>query len=314
MAGTRRAFSVAMMVCALAAGALLQAGQTGQSGLPSQFPLSNTVRERGSSITGALEGWYFNKDGSVSILVGYFNRNTKQEFDIPVGPNNHIDPGGPDLGQPTHFGPGRQYGIFSIKVPKDFGQKKLSWTLTANGQTNVITLHTKAEYVVEPYEDAASKNTPPKMVFQPGGTIFTGPPSGLAATYTTTVSAPLTLTTWVTDEGPKVNVPEPSAARGRGRGRAGAADAGGRGAAGRGFTPPGLSVTWSLFRGPSAVTFDNAKPTVDKEHDGKATAVATFAAPGDYILRLQANDTTGEGGGGFQCCWSNVHVGVTVKP
>ena len=80
------------------------------------------------------------------------------------------------------------------------------------------------------------------------------------------------------------------------------------------FTPPGLGITWSLYRGPAAVTFDNAKPAIDKEHDGKATAAATFTAPGDYILRLQANDTTGDGGGGFQCCWSNVHVGVTVKP
>jgi hypothetical protein len=295
-----------MMACALAAGVLLRADQQGQSGLPSQFPLSNTVRERGSSITGAFEGWYYNKDGSVGLLVGYFNRNTKQEFDIPVGPNNHIDPGGPDMGQPTHFAPGRAYGIFTIKVPKDFGTKKLAWTLTANGQTNVITLHTKAEYVVEPYEDAASKNTPPKLVFQPNGPIFTGPPIAIAATYTTTLQEPLTLTTWVTDEGPKVNVPEPNPARGRGR--AGAAGGG------RGFTPPGLAITWSLFRGPAAVKFDNAKPTIDKDNGGKATAVATFTAPGEYILRLQGNDSSGDGGGGFQCCWTNAHVAVTVKP
>jgi hypothetical protein len=41
---------------------------------------------------------------------------------------------------------------------------------------------------------------------------------------------------------------------------------------------------------------------------------ATFGAPGEYILRLEANDSTGVGGGGFQCCWTNVQVGVTVKP
>jgi len=39
---------------------------------------------------------------------------------------------------------------------------------------------------------------------------------------------------------------------------------------------------------------------------------ATFTAPGDYILRAQANDVSGEGGGGFQCCWTNAHVKVTV--
>jgi hypothetical protein len=36
--------------------------------------------------------------------------------------------------------------------------------------------------------------------------------------------------------------------------------------------------------------------------------------PGEYILRGQSNDASGDGGGGFQCCWTNVHVKVTVTP
>ena len=35
--------------------------------------------------------------------------------------------------------------------------------------------------------------------------------------------------------------------------------------------------------------------------------------PGDYTLRLQVNDISGNGGGGSQCCWTNAHVKVTVK-
>jgi hypothetical protein len=50
------------------------------------------------------------------------------------------------------------------------------------------------------------------------------------------------------------------------------------------------------------------------EADGKATTTAHFGQPGEYILRLQANNSTGDGGGGFQCCWTNVHVKVTVSP
>ncbi len=76
----------------------------------------------GTSITGAYEGWYDNPDGTHTFLVGYYNRNIKQAMDIPIGPNNHIDPGGPDMGQPTHFLPGRQTGVFSITVPKSFAQ------------------------------------------------------------------------------------------------------------------------------------------------------------------------------------------------
>ena len=100
----------------------------------------------------------------------------------------------------------RQWGVFSIKVPADFGTKKLTWTLVANGQTNIITLHTHRDWVLEPFEDVASKNTPPVIRFQPDGPSFTGPPSGIAATLTATLPAPLTLTAWVTDEPPKLNV------------------------------------------------------------------------------------------------------------
>src|SRR3954454_15233091 len=224
-----RQIAIAALFAACAAGGtIVRAGQPpapqGIGQTPSSLPLTASVRERGSSVTPAFEGWYYDKDGSTRLLVGYFNRNTKQEFDIPVGPNNRIEPGGPDMGQPTHFGTGRGWGVFSIPLPKDFGDKKLTWTIVANGFTNAITLHTKADYVVEPYEDAASKNTPPKLKFKENGDIFTGAPKGIAEKYSANVGPPLAITVWATDEGPKINVPEPS--RGRGRGGAGAAAAG----------------------------------------------------------------------------------------
>ena len=288
------------MICAVAGASLVHAGQQGQA--PTSFPLSNTIRPTGQSVTAAYEGWFYNKDGTISLLIGYFNRNTKQEMDVPVGPNNRIEPGGPDQGQPTHFLPGRQFGVFAIKVPKDFGGKQFTWTLVANGQTNVIPMHVKPDWVVEPFEDAGSKNTPPVLRFQPDGKALTGPPAGTAATYTTTMPDPMTLTTWVTDEPPKLNV-VPNPQRGRGRG-----------AAGTPTPPPPLSITWSKYRGSGQVTFAAAKPPIDKADGGKATTTVTFSEPGEYILRVQANDQSGDGGGGFQCCWSNAHVAVTVKP
>ncbi|MBI3403757.1 MAG: hypothetical protein HY048_20280 [Acidobacteria bacterium] len=301
----RHSVAVVAITLALAAGVFEHAGAQAQGQgqtTPSGLPLSLGLREKGSSLTPAFEGWYHNKDGSVSVLVGYLNRNTKQEFDIPVGPNNRLEPGGPDQGQPTHFQPGRQWGVFSVKLPKDFGDKKLTWTLTANGFTNSITLHTKPEYIIEPYEDAASKNTPPVIKFEANGKTFTGPPSGIAATYTAGVNAPLTLEAWVTDEPAKLNVQTFP-----------------------GFTPPQPAVKWSVFRGPAAgstvsaasaastVKFDPVSPKIAAAA-GEISTTVTFLAAGDYILRLQANDSTGEGGGGFQCCWTNAHVKVTVKP
>jgi hypothetical protein len=317
----RQFASVGLLLSCAAGGTLLGAQQPGVGQTPSSLPLTAPIRERGSSVTPAFEGWYFDKDGSQRVMVGYFNRNTKQEFDIPAGPNNRIEPGPADQGQPTHFNSGRQWGVFTIKLPKDFGTKKLSWTIVANGFTNTITLHTNADYIVEPFEDAANKNTPPKLKFQASGPLFTGPPQVIAEKYTGTVGVPLPLTVWISDEGPKINVPEPSS-RGRGRGRAGAAGATGatgapgapaRGAAPEGFTPPPpMALTWTKFRGPGDVKFDNNKPTIDRDADGKAVTNATFSAPGDYVLRVEGNDNTGPGGGGFQCCWSNAHISVTV--
>ncbi len=55
-----------------------------------------------------------------------------------------------------------------------------------------------------------------------------------------------------------------------------------------------------------------SSPKIDIAAGGKATTTATFSAPGEYIIRAQVNDRTGDGGGGFQCCWTNAHVKVTV--
>ena len=294
MLSRRIAFGLVAASVAVAS-VLVRAGQQGSSQTPSPLPLSNAVRERGSSVIGAYDGWYAEKDGSFRMLVGYFNRNTVTELDIPIGPNNRIEPGGPDQGQPTHFLTARQFGVFTVRVPKDFGDKKLTWTIVANGLTNTITMHLKKDWVIEPFLDAASKNTPPVLKFQPDGMTFTGPPVSTAAKYAATVGEPLTLTSWASDEGPKLNV---ETGTGRGRGGAG------------GFSP--LVESWSKFRGPGEVKFAQARPTLDRQNGGKAETTATFSAPGDYVLRLQANDSSGDGGGGFQCCWTNAHVGVTV--
>ncbi len=104
---------------------------------PNQLPLQlEPLGESGEAIYPAFEGWGPHKDGTDVLLLGYFNRNKDQVLDIPIGPNNRIEPGGPDQGQPTHFELGaRTTACSRFRVPKDFGTKKLTWTLVANGQT-----------------------------------------------------------------------------------------------------------------------------------------------------------------------------------
>src|SRR5687767_11820554 len=72
---------------------------------------------RGESVSPAYEGWWPNDDGSFTMFFGYMNSNWEQEFDVPIGAANAIEPGGPDQGQPTHFYPRRNPFLFTIRVP-----------------------------------------------------------------------------------------------------------------------------------------------------------------------------------------------------
>ena len=112
---------------------------------PAGGVLAEPVTNSGGPIYATFEGWGPLKDGTNALLLGYFNRNRTQAVDIPIGPDNSIEPGGPDYGQPTHFLTGRQYGMFAITVPKDFGNKKLTWTINANGHKTAVTFWMMAQ-------------------------------------------------------------------------------------------------------------------------------------------------------------------------
>jgi hypothetical protein len=353
------------------------------TGAQSRLPLE-PLGVRGEAIWPAFEGWGPDKnDGTSLILIGYNNRNTDQEIDVPIGPNNHIEPGGPDYGQPTHFLTGRQWGVFAVAVPKDFGTRKLTWTLTANGHVSVVQFWLNPPYWVDFYRHSATLNEPPVIRFSPDGPAMTGPPSGIAQTLAGTVTQPVKLNLWVTDEPNKtVFDPNPERARGRNRGRgaagagidpagggadpapgAGAAARGGRGGQGRAAgtdTPPDAAaggsaatgrggrgglifdlggasgggirgggarrgagpqpevvVIWTKYRGPGWVSIDDER--IELRNGGDPTKVmqaeteAWFDRPGEYWLRAQVNDNSGDGGRGEQCCWTTAHVKVNVK-
>jgi hypothetical protein len=283
------------MTCAAGAiaGGVLLSGQAQQPPEPR--------KQFGASVTGAFEGWYYNEDGSRSFLVGYYNRNSQQELDVPIGPNNRIEPGGPDMGQPTHFLPGRQWGMFSVAVPKDFKPTdKYVWTMVANGHTDSIPLHLVSDYVMSPFSEIAVHNTPPVIRFEQNGTPFQGPIATLANAQvrTASVSTPLVLPIWAADDMKYTNGTSAPLTRER----------------------PPVTLRWSKYRGPGKITFDKPRPTFDKlpagegTFAGRASAAASFSEPGDYVLHLTANDYSGDGGGGFGCCWTTALVKVAVKP
>ncbi len=258
----------------------------------------------GRSITGAYEGWFDAEDGSHVFLVGYYNRNLAQEVDIPIGPNNRIEPGGPDLGQPTHFLPGRQVGMFTVTVPKSFApDQKLTWTIVDNGVTTSIPLRLKADYNVSPFEDAAVGNTPPVLTFEEGGSPAQGPKASVAraAARTASVNTPLTLPLLANDDAKYTS---------------------GTNAPMRG-TRPVVTALWSKYPGPGTVTFEpsGGKPAfetlsggkVGQPYAGKSTVTATFSQPGEYVLHVVGNDYSGPGGAGEVCCWTTAMLRVTVR-
>lgn len=90
---------------------------------------------RGQGVQPVYEGFQKNADGTISMVFGYLNRNFREEPFIPVGANNFFEPGPQDRGQPTHFDPRRQSFIFMVKLPVDWGNKDLVWTINHNGRT-----------------------------------------------------------------------------------------------------------------------------------------------------------------------------------
>jgi len=251
----------------------------------------STPSARGKTVTPAFEGWYANKDGSFSISFGYYNRNSDEVLDIPIGPDNFVSPGDPNQGQPTRFYAKRHWGVFVVNVPADFGKKQVVWTVKLRGETYAIAGSLRPEWEIDALEgEAGSGNTPPMLRFSESGPAGAGPAGITIGPLSTKVGAPLLINVWTIDDGNAAG--------------AMASDA-------RSSTP--VALAWFKHQGPGDVTFTPATARLTPT-GGKGSTNATFSAPGDYIVRVRVNDASGVTGAGHaQCCWTNGYVKVTVS-
>ncbi len=295
-AGLRRGL-LALAAAAAAGGVVVQ--QTAAEQVPPRG-----VHYSGQEVVPAYEGWEQNPDGSFTLVFGTMNRNWEQQLHIPVGPHNNIEPGGPDQGQPTWFQPRRNRFLFGIRVPADFGDKELVWTLTSpNGETKRAYGTLKPDYFID--NIVRMQNNGATVVRDTGRNVapelsVEGPLERSAA-----VQQPVTLEAVAVDEDglPRSNRFRLSRA---GRERARTAAMAGMG----GSSPPGMRLSWFVYRGngaavafdpPQIKTWEDTRPNADSPwgrgftpppvpEDNRWAARVTFSEPGTYVLRCITSD------------------------
>ena len=273
------------MVVALAAATLW---------LPS---VSAQAPARGQNVTPAYEGFWRNADGTFDLMFGYYNRNWEEEIDIPVGPGNILDPGGPDQGQPTHFFPRRNQFVFKIRVPANFGNKEIVWTLTSNGKTEKAYGTLRPQYAVDETVMMANFGAGGQTGFVPDMAGNKPPELKVEGERkrTAKVGEPVTLSAVATDDGKPKTRPMPAFLVGQSH-----------------FLPnaaTGLRLSWFTYRGAAKIEYDPPQTKVWQDHrDGGNspwsagwstpppppgntwTVKATFSEPGTYVLRALASD------------------------
>jgi hypothetical protein len=276
--------------------------------LSAQQPLlpSAPSREFGASVAPVYEGWWNNPDGTKTVLFGYYNRNSAQELDVPIGANNHFEPGEPDRGQPTYFLPRRKYGMFVVTLPKGFDRtQKLVWVLNTAGYHGTAHVNLAADFNLSPHKSSEespdrSFNLPPILKFGRNDPTFTAPMASLETIVkrTATVGVPMALDLLVDDDARYSSGANTPMTRSR----------------------PVVTLHVTKYRGTGTVTIREPRPAVTtiiggkpfEPFSGKATTAVVFSEPGEYMLHVTANDFSEDGGGGSGCCWTTVVVGVSV--
>lgn len=255
-----------------------------------RLPLA-PIPPRGEPVAPFFEGWYRNDDGTFTFSYGFFNLNTEEILDIPLGPENFIEPAEFDGDQPTHFPvrPRRDRGVFSVTVPESYADtsRRVVWTITSNGVTYSTPGRVGIDALQLDYGPRAMGSVPPLVRFGDDGEPGQHVQGAHSEPRTAAAGEPLSLTLWVSEvsqRAPDDEVNREVEAR----------------------------VTWFKHQGPAdEVIFEPRQITVPGT--GEASTLATFTAPGEYLLRARVdNFNANDSSGGDQCCWSNGYVTVTV--
>jgi hypothetical protein len=252
----------------------------------------------GQNVAPIFEGWHRNADGTFTMAFGYLNRNYAEHIIVPLGPENRVEPDGPDRGQPGYFYPRMNRFAFTVTVPKDWGKKEIVWTLTSHGRTDQAVGWLQPEWEIDRKTELSS--TGRGTTFDDDAIIAKNQAPTVkvaAAKATASLSQPLTLTATAADDG--LPPPDPPRQQLRVAGQE---------------TPPTLqpnsvdspinvplgpnrpplpprgrlTTRWVVYRGPAKVNFEPAG--WQDLQTGQASVAARFTEPGEYVLRVTASD------------------------
>ncbi len=276
-------------------------------------PVSAQTYIKGQHIEPAYEGYERNADGSFSFLFGYHNENWEDELDIPVGENNFFSPGDEDRGQPTHFQPRRNRFTFKVRVPADWGDKELTWTITSpNGETRTAYATLDKDYVVDHVVIASETGSLGAGTSTPESRANTPPEVSIIGdtVRSVRVGEPLELRVQVTDDG----LPQPGRVASLNRDASPNAQreiqrflrAPSRVTVGK---VNGLFLSWSVYRGEGETEFmpqqvkswEDTRASANSPwgayfkppavpEDGVYESSVTFKEPGRYVLWARADD------------------------
>jgi hypothetical protein len=284
-----------------------------------QAPIGNPLALKppvGLPVVPIFEGAYENEDGSVSYSFGYLNRNTGEPITIPLGQNNRIEPAQFDGVQPTYFETTRHTGIFTVTVPASMRDGEVWWYIKTGDheETKVPGRRGRMGYTLDK-TPRPSGSLAPLVSYTEGGPTAQNP-MGMTAQNALSVKAgvPVTLTVHTSDPSVR-DLTDP-----------------------RNEKPIPLRVSWHKHQGPGDVSFQQHATSADPEPlselqvrrgrslpgpeqtvlsagQGIANVIATFSAPGDYVMRTMVDNwDANDSSEADQCCWTNVYQKVTVTP
>jgi hypothetical protein len=247
-----------------------------------EWPLAiANILPSGQPVIPIFESWIPNSDGTMLFSFGYINLNSQEVIDIPLGPDNFIEPKRFDGFQPTHFDVapkekerfGRHQSIFAVKVPKDF-KGDLVWTLRLRGKTYSSPARaTREEYGIEELESLTEAPVAPVLKFGDGSVSGRGRSAFVAGPVKAVAGKPVPLSVGIDL-----------------------------------LSRPVTTVTWYHHQGAGKVAFDPMAAVV--KANGDINTTATFSGAGEYVVRVTALESLAAME--QHCCYTNGYLKVSV--